>query len=422
MIDFQKKNVVVLGLGISGFYCARLLKNLGAKVFVSDRDDGIGQRKYYKELKSLSVDCELGVHTKAFIEQADYLVVSPGIPLNTEAVFWAKRKNIEIVGEMEVAYQHCRAEIIAVTGTNGKTTVTTLIGDILKRAGRRVFILGNIGEPLSARVGDMKEGDLVSLEVSSFQLETTKEFRPKVSLILNITPDHLDRYRDVEEYLDAKKRIFLSQKKDDFIILNYQDDYLKDIANDSQARVVYFNDPKGEIYKNRFNANELAVIKVAEVFGISFNLCVEAFNDFKGIEHRMEFVRTIRGIDFINDSKATNVDATLWALSNSTKPVILIAGGRDKGSDFNSILDIVNDKVKSAILFGEASEKIKHSLSSSIKTSEARDLGEATELAFKEAKSGDCVLLSPMCASFDMFANYKERGESFKEIVSKLSG
>ncbi|MDD5006128.1 MAG: UDP-N-acetylmuramoyl-L-alanine--D-glutamate ligase [Candidatus Omnitrophica bacterium] len=420
MINFKDKNVVVLGLGCSGLASAKLLKGLGAKVFVSDRSDDKKQREYTDDFKKLSIDFELGRHTKAIIEKADYMVISPGVPCNSEAVEWAKKKNIEIIGEMELGYQHCPAKIIATTGTNGKTTVTTLIGRVLEKAGKKVFILGNIGTPLCSCVEQMQDSDFVSLEVSSFQLETIQEFRPKVSLILNFTPDHLDRYKNLAEYLEAKKRVFLNQNKDDFVILNYKDKLLRSLAKETRAKVLYFADGSSSFDESKFNPNQLAVLKVAEVFNIGLDVCQKVFKDFKGIEHRMEFVRSINGIDFVNDSKATNVESTIWGLENSTKPVVLLAGGRDKGSDFSTIGYLIKEKVKSLVLFGEAKTKIKNSLSGVAKITEAKDIYEAVDLAFKEAKAGDCVLLSPMCASFDMFSNYKERGNIFKQAVNNL--
>ena len=420
MMNFRDKNVVVLGLGSSGLASAKLLKKLGANVFVSDKSDDIKQRDRSRELKELSIGFELGRHTKAIIEKADYLVVSPGVALNCQPIEWAKTNNIEIIGEIELGYQCCKAPIIATTGTNGKTTVTTLIGKVLEAAGRKVFILGNIGTPFTLCVEEIKSTDMVSLEVSSFQLETIKEFRPKVSLILNFTPDHLDRYKNIQEYLEAKKRVFLNQKEDDFAVLNYTDKLLKPLIKEIKAKVLYFGGGKSGFDETKFNPNQLAVLKVAEIFRINLDICLKVFKEFKGIEHRMEFVRNIDGIDFVNDSKATNVESTVWALKNSIKPIILIAGGRDKGSDFSTISHLVKDKVKSLVVFGEAKIKIKNSLSSVVKTSEAKDINEAVDLAFSQAMSGDCVLLSPMCASFDMFSNYEERGKIFKAIVNNL--
>lgn len=420
MIDFKDKSVAVLGLGASGLSSAKLLKKLGARVFVSDKSKDAKQKEKASELKKISIDFELGRHTKQIIEKADFLVISPGVDLNCEPVSWAKEKNIEIIGEIELAYQHCPAKIIATTGTNGKTTVTTLIGKVFKEAGENAFVLGNIGTPFTSCVQDMRESDFVSLEVSSFQLETIKEFRPKVSIILNLTPDHLNRYKNVEEYFAAKKRIFMNQKEDDFVILNYRDNYLRPLINEVRAKVLYFKDDRGGVDENRFNPNQLAVLKVAEIFGINLDICLKVFSEFKGIEHRMEFVSNINGVDFINDSKATNAESTIWALENSMKPIILIAGGSDKGSDFSPVGNILKEKVKFLVVFGETKKNIKNAFKGLVKIAEAKDIYEAVNLAFSNARSGDCILLSPMCASFDMFSNYEDRGLKFKDIVNGL--
>jgi UDP-N-acetylmuramoylalanine--D-glutamate ligase len=421
MIDFRKKCVVVLGLGISGLASAKLLKDLKAKVFVSDSHDGEKQKELSCELEKLSIPFELGKHTKSTIQKADYIIVSPGIPQDCEVMQWARESNIKIIGEIELGYQLCPSPIIATTGTNGKTTVTTLIGKVLEKTGKKVFILGNIGEPFTGYVDKIKDTDFVSLEVSSFQLETIVDFKPKVSLILNFTPDHLDRYKNLGQYLQAKKRIFLNQREDDFIILNYADDYLRPLAKETKAKVLFFGDGKSGYDETKFNPNQLAVLKVAEALNINLDTVIGVFREFKGIEHRMEFVDTIYGVDFINDSKGTNVEATMWGLENSTKPVILIAGGRDKGSDFTAISDLVKRKVKHLVLFGEAKEKIKKALSRVVLTTEANDLYHAVILSLIHAQKGDCVLLSPMCASFDMFSDYQQRGRMFKNIVRDLA-
>lgn len=420
MIEFKEKNVVVLGLGSSGISSAKLLKKLGANVFVSDNSNSTKQKKHSLELKKLSIDSELGRHTQAVIEKADYLVISPGVPLDCEPIKWAKKNNIEVIGEMELGYQHCLGQIIAITGTNGKTTVTTLIGEVLRESGRNVYVLGNIGRPFTSCADQIKKDDFVSLEVSSFQLETIKKFRPKVSIILNFTPDHLDRYNNLEEYWEAKKRIFINQREGDFAVLNYADSRLRSLAKETKAKVLYFGGGQSGFDETKFNQNQLAVMKVAQVFGIDPEVCSKIFEGFKGIEHRMEFVRSINGVDFVNDSKATNIEATIWALRNSVKPVVLIAGGRDKGSDFASICDLFKRKVKSLVLFGESKPKIKSVLNGVVKICEAKDINEAVNLSFGQAGKGDCVLLSPMCASFDMFSNYEERGRIFKDIVLSL--
>jgi len=419
MIDFKNKKVVVLGLGRSGLACAKLLKNKGAIVFVSEKDNSPEKKELSLQLKENKIDFELGKHTRSKIEENQYLVVSPGIPLSAEPLLWARVKNIEIIGEIEVAYQVCPATIIAITGTNGKTTVTTLIGEVLKEAGKNAFVLGNIGAPFCSGVEAMKQSDFVSLEVSSFQLETIREFRPKVGVILNLTPDHLDRYKDVEEYLEAKKRIFLNQTEDDILILNNEDIALRSLADQTKAKVLSFTKRIDSSTKN-LNLNQLAVFKVAEALGISSDVCLNVFKRFRGIKHRLEFVEKIKGVEYINDSKATNVDSARWALQNINKPIILIAGGRDKGADFSLIKDLLRKKVKTLILFGEAKEKMKDAFSDMLEIIVVEDIKKAIEEASHKAREGECVLLSPMCASFDMFSDYQHRGRVFKDIVRSI--
>lgn len=420
MMDFAHKKVVVLGLARSGFHAAQLLARHGATVVVSEKNDDSHHRELMNQLTRVGIDGELGMHTRELIESADCIVLSPGIPLFSEPVQWAKNKGIEIISEIELGFQFCPAGIVATSGTNGKTTVTTLIALALQRTDRRTFALGNIGDPFCSKIEEMSKNDIVSLEVSSFQLEAIKEFHPKVSVLLNFTPDHLDRYANVKEYLDAKKRIFMNQDKHDYVVLNWADETLRGLEKEIPSRVVFFNTGDMLSARHRLNANQMAVVKVAEIYGVSFDACLNLFKNFKGIEHRMEFVRTINGVDFINDSKATNIESTKWALDTVSRPIILIAGGRDKGSDFNSMRSALQGKVKALILFGEARQKIRHALSSVVDVSEASDIENAIVMAHAKAAPNDCVLLSPMCASFDMFKNYEERGKIFKAIVQRL--
>jgi len=420
MIDFKNMSVVVLGLGSSGVASAKFLKEKKANVFVSDNNGNEKQQEYGRELNKLSIEFELGTHTRERIENADCIIISPGVPLESEPVLWAKNKNIKLIGEIELGFQFCPATIVATTGTNGKTTVTTLIGKMLEKAGKKVYLAGNIGTPFCSIVSNLKKDDFVSLEVSSFQLETIVDFKPKVSVILNLTPDHLDRYNNLDEYYDAKKRIYLNQERGDFVVLNYRDDKLKVLGKDILAKVVFFGDGKSNFNEENFNLNQLAVMKVAEVLGVSLDVCKEVFSEFKGIEHRMEFVRNINGVEFINDSKGTTPESTIWGLESYSKPVILLAGGSDKHVDFDIVAPYAKGKVKSLILFGQTKPLIKKALGNIVDTFEANSIEEAVSIAYSQAEEGDCVLLSPMCASFDMFNNYEHRGRVFKEIVNKL--
>lgn len=418
-LELKDKKVVVAGLGRSGVASAILLKNNGARVFVSDIKDDIDTRKNKENLGRYAIEVELGKHSPYLFENADLIVVSPGVKYDAKCLNWARAKNIPIISEIELAAGLCPAAVIAVTGTNGKSTTTALIGEILKSAGRKVHICGNIGKAFCGEIAKIAKDDIVSLEVSSFQLETIVNFKPKVSVILNFNRNHLDRHKDLEEYLSAKKRIFMNQDKGDWTVLNKDDPAIRNLACETQAEVKFFESLLN-INGLRLNANQAAALRVSELFNVACEDALGAISNFKGLEHRAEFVDTISGVDFINDSKATTVDSCAWALSNIYKPVILIAGGRDKGADFISVRDLVRRKVKTLILIGEAREKIKDAYKGITPIIEAQTFKQAVYTAGNIACEGDCVLLSPMCASFDMFRDYEERGRVFREIVGEF--
>jgi len=412
---FKYKKVVIVGLARSGVASANLLFDLGAKVKVTDNKDNETTRIAASRLKSKEIRLELGAHTQGFLRGNDLLVLSPGVPNDALPVVWAQKLKIPIISEIELAWILCPATVIAVTGANGKTTVTTIIGKILEKAGKKVFVSGNIGNPFSQDVQEIKNGDFVSLEVSSFQLETIDKFKPKVALILNFTPNHLDRYADIEEYLAAKKRIFMNQDKTDYLVLNGEDPLLREVALEAKAQVVYFSPKDG------LNPNQAAVLAVGSIFGIDKELIFNVFKEFKGLEHRMEFVTEINRIKFINDSKATTVDSAIWALKNIHTPIVLIAGGKHKGVDYRQILDSARSKVREVILIGEAKERLKDAFRGTLPFDEASSLEEAVDKAYQKARPGDAVLLSPMCSSFDMFSSYEERGSVFKRAVIDLA-
>ncbi len=411
---FKGKRVLVIGLARSGLACANLLYNLGADVFVSDNQDNEATRSNLSKLQSEKIKVELGRHTQGFIKEKDLVVISPGVPIEAPPVKWAQDFGIPAISEIELAWILCPATVIAVTGSNGKTTVTTLIGRILEAGGKKAFVCGNIGNPFCGEVDKIGADDFVCLEVSSFQLETIRKFKPKISVILNFSRNHLDRYNDMQEYLEAKKRIFRNQDKSDYVVLNGDDPALKKLSAQINAGVVYFSEKKG------LNPNQAAVLAVGSILRLDEGVILGVLKDFKGIEHRMEYVSEINNIKFINDSKSTTVDSTLWALRNILEPVILIAGGKDKGLDYTSILDLARKKIKEIILIGEAAPKIERALAGSIPVDKAVSLEEAVRKAYRKAGPGDCVLLSPMCSSFDMFSNYEERGVRFKRAVLNL--
>lgn len=417
MSMFKGKKIVVVGLGRSGIAAARLLKAKGAHVGVTEEAQGSGRDAAALALRAKGVDVELGGHSRRFMEGSDMLVVSPGVHPQASPCLWAQESGIEMISEIELAFLCCPAIIIAVTGTNGKTTTTTLISEVLKAAGKKAYCLGNIGTPFSQDVLSMKSDEYVSLEVSSFQLEKIKAFHPKVAVILNVTPDHMDRYASMDEYYQAKKRICENQDTRDCLIINGKDAYLEKMAEGVKPRVVFF-DRLG--FKTEFNQNQLAVLAVAKVLGIKEEVVLSVFNIFKGVEHRMEYAGELDGVEFINDSKATNIDSTVWALNNIKKPAVLIAGGREKGSNFSSLKGLIRQKVKFVVLIGEAAEKIYEAWKEVLPCHKTGSLKEAVALAYQNAQTGDCVLLSPMCKSFDMFTDYEHRGRVFKEAVDHL--
>jgi len=355
MTSYQGKRVTVIGCARSGMAAAQLLRRLGARVFVTESATSPAIAERFEALAADGIEGEKGGHTEEALAAADLAVLSPGVPLDAAPVRWARARGIEVASEIELAASVCRARIIAVTGTNGKTTTTTLIGLVVRAWGRRAHILGNIGSPFSLCADQIEPEDFVCLEVSSFQLETIRRFRPRVAVVLNLTPDHLDRYPDMAAYLEAKKRITMNQGAEDWLVLNHGEKRLRPLTGATRARVVFFNKgPQGA----RLDENQMAVRTVAGCLGIPQEKCDEVFAAFTGVEHRLEFVRTLDGIDFINDSKATNIDSTAWALKNVRRPVVLIVGGRDKGSDFGRIAPLVRAKAKAAVVVGEAAERI----------------------------------------------------------------
>lgn len=413
---FKDKKITVVGLGRSGMACVKLLYDLGAQVYATDSQDSDALRRNASEIKSGKIKVELGRHSQEFIGGSNMIVVSPGVPMHSPLLSWAADSEIPVISEIELGWMLCPGTVIAVTGSNGKTTVTTLIGRALEKAtDKKIFVCGNIGIPFCAEVAKIKEGDYVSLEVSSFQLEHIRDFRPKVSLMLNFSANHLDRYADLAEYLEAKKRIFINQDESDYLVINDDDPALKKLAEGSRARKVYFCAQEG------LNPNQSAVMAVAAgILGIKRDVVLEVLQDFKGLEHRMEFVAEVNKVKFINDSKATTADSTLWALRGLGGGVILIAGGKDKGVDYGLILKSAPAKIREVILLGEAKERIAYALGGVLPIHRATTLTEAVNKAFALSRPGESVLFSPMCSSFDMFSSYEERGRAFKDCVFKL--
>lgn len=450
MIDVKGKLVTVVGLGRSGIAAAKLLHKLGAKVRVTDAKLIDTLDKGINELRLLGIEIETGKNTPQFFKGSQLIVLSPGVPGSISALSESIAGSIPIISELELGWQCLHGQrVVGITGTNGKTTTTTLIGEMLKTAGLNPFVGGNIGTPLCEKALDLELEMPVVLEISSFQLEEIDEFNADISVFLNLTPDHLDRYKDMDEYIRAKARIFDNQKPTDFSVLNADDDAVLSIAKCSQAEQIYFSRQErlacngvyledGEIIANIYGhkltickaeavripgpynlENALAATAVAVLLKISPRIIARTLQEFKGVEHRMELTEIINDIKFINDSKATNVDSVLCALNSFSAPIILVAGGKDKGCDYRRLTPLLNEKVRGIVLLGEAAERIEK-VSGFKPCYRTSSLEEAVLTAYQIASVGDTVLFSPACSSFDMFKNYEERGRMFKEIVRRL--
>ncbi len=419
-MDLTGKIVTVLGAGKSGQAAAALGLAKGAKVKVSEKavEDQLtpALREWIEQNK---IRLETGGHTKDFIEQSDFLIVSPGINLNCDAVKWARGKGVTVWSEIEFAYRFCPVPIIAITGSNGKTTVSHLTARVLTEAGYHVHLCGNIGWPFSEAVLDLRGIDFIVLEVSSFQLELISAFCPKIAVLTNVSQNHLDRHANLEEYFQIKQRMFMNQSQADFAVINAGDPLSQRIQG-LTPKVFYFNSEEQQRKESGLNQNQWAVAQVCRVLNIAPDIYRKIFSEFRGVEHRMEKLGLLRGVEFINDSKSTTAQATAWALANISCPVLLICGGRDKNIDFSTIQDIVRQKVKTMIVIGEAKEKIKQCFHHLVPVRECETLEDALATAYQNSQAGDCILLSPMCASYDMFKNFEERGSRFKQLVEML--
>jgi UDP-N-acetylmuramoylalanine--D-glutamate ligase len=438
MMEWTHKKVTILGAQRSGLALAKLVTHLGGKAKISEmRGEHCLPEDFKAWARQHSVAFEFGGHTPAFIGDSDCVVLSPGVSIRSPVVDWAQAGHIPVLGEIEFAFQFCAKPVIAVTGSNGKTTVVTLIHEVLKMAGYRLCLCGNVGTPFAEYVLGSGDKDFFVLEVSSFQMESLLEpssefrrnwrkdgvcfkgFKPYIAVILNFSQNHLDRHNDLQEYFNAKTKIFLNQDAQDYAVLNARDERLTPLASQINSRVKYFNSPADFIGKED-NPNFSAVRTVAEILGISQYLCEGVLRSFRGVEHRMEWVREVDGVNFINDSKATTAQAAVWALERLNSPVVMICGGRDKNIDFSVTTPLVRKKVRKMLAIGEAREKLKRTFDGIVDLEECPTLENAVHRAREVACQGDCVLLSPMCASFDMFANYEERGRRFKDIVRGL--
>lgn len=447
-MDLKGKKVLVVGLARTGIATAKFLKAKGSLVTATEVKPKEEMKEAVQALKGMDISTEWGGHqTETFLKQ-DIIVVSPGVDLNIEPIQKAIKQGVRVVSEIELAYHFIHAPIIAVTGTNGKTTTTLLVGEMLKEDGRKVGVGGNVGEPLILFADGKDRWEVLVVEISSFQLEAIKDFRPRISVLLNITEDHLDRYPRYDDYIEAKVRIFANQNSGDLAVLNRDDPIVMQFREKVKAKKVLFSlkeklgegafsngqtiflrlGEKGEEYslaktplKGIHNVeNMMAALTAARIFGCSKKSIQTVLDRFKGLEHRLEFVREIKGVRFYNDSKGTNVGSVVKSLQSFSEPVTLIAGGKDKNGDLSPLEALIQKRVKHLILIGEAKERMNRELGGLTDTVMAKTMEKAVLLAHQKAKAGEVVLLSPACSSFDMFKDYKERGKVFKEAVKRL--
>jgi UDP-N-acetylmuramoylalanine--D-glutamate ligase len=450
MTDVRGKRVLVVGLARSGRAAARCLQRRGAEVTVTDLRPPWEVQVDIAELLAGKIGMELGIHrTETFLRQ-DMIVVSPGVPPDLPELEAARRRSIPVVPEVEAASWFLEAQLAGITGSNGKTTTTALLGEMLKASGFRTFVGGNIGVPLISAVDQIPKDGIAVTELSSFQLETVQSLRPRVSVLLNLTPNHLDRHPSFEAYVRAKQQIFRNQTAEDFAVLNADDPLVMRLAPEIAARKIFFSRtrslPDGVMVSNghilyragnlervlmatkevalrgAFNLeNVLAAAAAACVLGADFEALRQAVRKFQGVEHRLEFVREIRGVEFYNDSKATSVDAAAKALSAFERGVHLILGGKDKGAPYAPLVPLLKERVRRAYLMGAAAERIAREIQGAVELDHAGDLETAVRRAFDRAAPGDVILLSPACSSFDQFQDYEHRGRTFKELVVLLA-
>ena len=450
-MDIAGKNVLVFGSGISGIGAAGLLEERGASVTLYDGNDKLDAEEIRGKMKDgAKTDIVLGEFPEEFLGKLDLVIISPGVPTDLPIVNRMREADIPVVGEIELAYELGKGEVLAITGTNGKTTTTALLGEIMKAVYDSAFVVGNIGIPYTNVVDETRDDSVIVAEMSSFQLESIVDFRPRVSAVLNITPDHLNRHHTMEAYIQAKKNVAINQTAEDTCVLNYEDEVLREFGETLQTKVLYFSskrkldkgiylDDGNIIYRNPDEClvcnvkelkllgvhnyeNVMAAVAMAAAYGVPMDSIRKTIKEFAGVEHRIEFVAEKNGVAYYNDSKGTNPDAAIRGIQAMNRPTYLIGGGYDKQSEYKEWIESFDGKVKKLLLIGQTREKI---------AKEAEECGftdimlldtfeDAVLTAAKLAEPGEAVLLSPACASWGMFKNYEERGDKFKEIVNSL--
>lgn len=460
-MNLKNSKVLVFGSGISGEAAAGLLMREGSDVVLYDGNDKLNadtikseilgqiQARDHEKLPG-TVSVILGEFPEQMLDELDLTVMSPGVPTDLPVVEEMKQRNIPVWGEIELAYSCGKGDVLAITGTNGKTTTTSLLGEIMNNARESVFVVGNIGNPYTSIVPRTREDSVIVAEMSSFQLETVRSFRPKVSAILNITPDHLNRHHTMEAYIEAKERIAANQTPEDFCVLNYEDEVLRKFGESVDAQVLYFSSRRKlnrgvyldgntivccidepvavcdtdelQILGTHNYENAMAAVAMAYAYGVSVDVIRKTLKAFRGVEHRIEFVAEKNGVAYYNDSKGTNPDAAIRGIQAMNRPTVLIGGGYDKESAYDEWISAFDGKVKKLVLIGATREKIADTAKRLGFTDivMADSFEEAFEKCVEYAQPGDAVLLSPACASWGMFKNYEERGDKFKELVEQL--
>lgn len=467
-MDLYNKKIHVIGLGMTGLATAKFLHHRGAVVTAADMASGENMESAVAVLKQLGIETVLGNQYVEGCDAADMIVLSPGVPHTSDFLMRARSNGVCVIGEIELASRFVTAPVIAITGTNGKTTVTSLLGDMLKSCGLNVFVGGNIGDPLIGYVDRDENVDWIVVEVSSFQLDTISTFRPDIGILLNITEDHLDRYSDMSAYAASKLRIFQNQTDRDIAIINGSDPWIRRFSDQIPGRRWVFGDPMPEqrgsaeiadgilrvktencfsgnvspkpdlpadhradgvfridisrsrLFGRHNHDNISAAVMAALAAGGSVQGIQAALNNFKGLPHRIEFVRMLHGITYVDDSKATNIDAVYRALECFDRPVVLIMGGIDKGGDYRILEPVIRNRVKHLIVMGEAADIIATALGNIVPTQRAASMADAVTMAYHMSKDGDVVLLSPACSSFDMFKSYAHRGNVYQDEVNHL--
>ena len=448
-MEVKGKKVLVFGLGISGIGAGQILERHGAEVIMYDGNQKLTEEKIKKQLgEDSSAKIVIGDFPEEVLEKLDMTVLSPGVPTDLPVIEKMREQGITVIGEVELAYQFGKGDVLAITGTNGKTTTTTLLGEIMKNYQEDVFVVGNIGTPYTTAVEKMTDNTITVAEMSSFQLESIVDFRPRVSAILNFTPDHLNRHHTMEAYVNAKKNIAKNQTEDDYCILNYEDRLTREFGEEIKANVLYFSSQRkleegiyleeGNIIYNyggvketichvdelqilgtHNHENVMAACAMAAVYGVPVDVIRESVKAFKGVEHRIEYVTEKKGVTYYNDSKGTNPDAAIKGIQAMVAPTFLIGGGYDKGSEYDEWIEAFDGKVKWLVLIGQTAQKIadcakRHGFNSIIFE---ENLQDAVAYCHENAVDGDAVLLSPACASWGQFDNYEQRGDMFKEYV-----